>query len=214
MSRILVHFLIINFFLASCTPKDLPGEPPVAKAGADATYALGAQDAVKFILDGSASHDPDGDSLTFSWTVTSVPEGLDGDFTATNQAVATYLARQAGNFLFELRVSDSIHAPAIDVVEVKVLGKPPVAVAGEDKTVKLGETVQLDASQSADPDGHIVAYIWQLMGKPIGSTVQLGATDLPVFYFQPDKAGIYGIRMKIVDADGFEDIDYTTITVK
>ena len=214
MNYIFPYFLILSFFLASCTSKDLPGEPPVAMAGRDATYPLGTQDSVSFILDGSASRDTDGDTLAFSWTVSTVPQGLNGDFAATNQPLTTYITRQAGTFFFVLGVSDGVHKLVFDTVAVKVLGKPPVAVAGEDKNVKLGETVQLNASQSTDPEGQIVAYVWQLMGKPIGSTVKLGATDLPVFYFQPDKTGIYGIRLKVVDADGWETMDYVTITIK
>ena len=214
MSRLLSHLLIFSFFLAACKPEDLPGEPPVAIAGPDMTFGMMAQDSISFTLDGSTSHDPDEDSLAFSWKVITVPEALDSDLQAADQPVATYLTRQAGTFFFELSVSDGVHPTVHDTVMIKVLGKPPVAVAGEDKEVSLGEMVQLDACQSSDPEGQIMGYHWQLMGKPLGSTVKLGPADEPFYFFKPDKAGTYGIRLQVSDADGLEAIDYITITVK
>ena len=214
MSRLLSHLLMAGFFLAACKSEDLPGEPPAAIAGPDMTFGIGAQDSLSFTLDGSTSHDPDRDSLAFSWKVTTVPEEVDGDLQHADQPVATYLTRQAGAFFFELSVSDGVHAPVRDTVMVKVLGKPPVAVAGEDIEISLGEMVQLDASQSSGPEGQAMGYTWQLMGKPLGSTVKLGPTDEPFYFFKPDKAGTYGIRLVVTDADGLEAIDYITITVK
>ncbi len=45
--------------------------PPVADAGAD--QAVRVNDIVQ--LDGSSSSDADGDTLTFKWSFTSVPDG-------------------------------------------------------------------------------------------------------------------------------------------
>lgn len=214
MIRLLSALLISTFFLASCNSDDLPGEPPVADAGPDMNFGLGDQDSVSFDLDGSSSFDPDNDSLTFLWSVTSVPEVVDADLYDAEQPIANFLTRQAGTFIFLLSVSDGVYPTVYDTVTMIVTGKPPTAVAGDDITISLGETVQLDASQSSDPEGQIMVYLWQLMGKPLNSTVKLGATEEPLYTFKPDKAGTYGIRLVVVDADGYEAVDYITITVK
>jgi pimeloyl-ACP methyl ester carboxylesterase len=43
---------------------------------------------------------------------------------------------------------------------------PPVANAGEDLTVKAGDTVTLDGSRSTDPRGRTLAYSWVQTGGP------------------------------------------------
>jgi len=47
-----------------------------------------------------------------------------------------------------------------DVMNLLYPNLPPIAVAGEDINASLGETVTLDASESYDPDGYIVEYLW------------------------------------------------------
>ena len=45
---------------------------------------------------------------------------------------------------------------------------PPIANAGEGKTVNSGDTVTLDGSKSTDPDGSVASYLWkQIAGPPI-----------------------------------------------
>ena len=45
---------------------------------------------------------------------------------------------------------------------------PPIANAGESKTVNSSDTVTLDGSKSTDPDGSIASYLWkQVAGPPV-----------------------------------------------
>lgn len=50
-------------------------------------------------------------------------------------------------------------------------GDAPLAEAGLDQEVRLGETVRLDATGSYDPDGRVVDYEWQVE-TPDGSPVR------------------------------------------
>jgi hypothetical protein len=52
---------------------------------------------------------------------------------------------------------------------------PPLAYAGPDMTVRVGENVTYDGSQSVDLDGgRIVYYKWYIMGAPEGREDQIG----------------------------------------
>jgi K319L-like, PKD domain len=68
-------------------------------------------------LDGSESHDPDGDSLTYQWTQTSGGDVTLDDETA---AVASFTATDEGTLTFELVVSDGGQDSAPAQVEVTV----------------------------------------------------------------------------------------------
>jgi hypothetical protein len=95
-----------------CTPPQ--NNPPVANAGADQSVAASAA----VVLNGSASSDPDGDALTYSWTVVS------GTVTLINptSAVATFTApSSAATLVFQLTVSDG-QATSSDYITVTVAG--------------------------------------------------------------------------------------------
>ena len=60
----------------------------------------------------------------------------------------------------------------------KAINLPPIADAGEDKTISAEEdntaTILLDGSRSYDPDGKIQSYAWQdSKGNVIGDSVQV-----------------------------------------
>ncbi|HZX22636.1 MAG TPA: DUF4382 domain-containing protein [Woeseiaceae bacterium] len=87
---------------------------PVADAGADQTVTAG--DTVN--LDGSASFDDDGDTLTYSWAFVSVPEGSEASLTNADTVGATFTADLAGEYVVELVVNDGTEDSAPDQVTI------------------------------------------------------------------------------------------------
>lgn len=87
----------------------------------------------------------------------------------------------------------------------------PVAVAAPDNepyvqecTDVEGAYVDLDGSQSYDPDGDILTYDWVIGGQSasvIQPTVKL-------------HLGPHNVELEIADDDGYTDLDYTTVTVQ
>ena len=87
----------------------------------------------------------------------------------------------------------------------------PIANAGSDQTVDVGDTVQLDGSGSSDPNNDSLNYAWQLTGSPSGSSVFLSNTTAANPTFVPDVAGVYVVQL-VVD-DGTEDSDPDQVTI-
>jgi hypothetical protein len=75
----------------------------------------------------------------------------------------------------------------------------PVASAGADQSVYVGERVLLDGS-AADPDGDpIVRWLWSFTSKPQGSVAALSNPLIAAPYFTADVAGDYVLSLTVSD---------------
>ena len=77
--------------------------------------------------------------------------------------------------------------------------KPPVADAGADLVVELGQTAVLDASASYDPDGDSLTYRWELVTVPAGGQATLGAQQEAPTQLTPDVSGLWVVRLVVND---------------
>jgi|GEM_PF-4326061 len=131
-------------------------QSPIARAGEDRNAGAG----VTVVLDGSASSDPEGQSLSYLWTQVSGNSVNLNDPTSVNPSFQS--PTTAGRLSFQLVVNDGVNDSAPDTVEINVLvgNQAPVAVAGPNQTVLAGATVYLDASSSYDPNGDPLTATW------------------------------------------------------
>lgn len=91
-------------------------------------------------------------------------------------------------------------------------GGPPTAVAGADRNVGTGETVQLDATSSTDTAfGEITSYAWTQVG---GSSVTLaGANTMVASFTAPSTTGVIELELTVRDAGGNSSTDRVQVTV-
>nr|MBP9902674.1 putative Ig domain-containing protein [Verrucomicrobiota bacterium] len=81
--------------------------------------------------------------------------------------------------------------------------EPPIADAGPDVTVYVGDYAVLNGRDSHDPESKPLTYRWAMLSIPIGSQVQVTNATGVQPWFQPDLAGKYTI--KLVVNDGVQD---------
>jgi hypothetical protein len=169
---------------------------PVANAGPDQLLdTLGAT----VQLDGSQSYDVDGDPITYSWSITTKPAGSTAtlsDFAAANP---TFVADLFGKYVVQLQVSDGMAVSAPDEVQVNFANVKPVADAGVNQTVVLGDTVYLDGSASSDANMDVLTYSWAIVSAPAGSLAQLSNATTVTPSFVPDVEGMYVLSLVVND---------------
>jgi len=100
---------------------------------------------------------------------------------------------------------------------------PPVANAGPDMTVRVGERASYDGSQSVDLDGgEIVLYQWKVTAAPEGREDEVGRVmregeDAAVWTTESalanEDVGEWVIELKVTDNGGQSATDDMVLTV-
>lgn len=184
---------------AVCTGNPIPSftatPDPVAPGATVALDASGSFDPTpggsivryEWDLDGNGSFEVDGGSvprLNTSWPAKgTVPVGL--------------------------RVTDDVGNREAMTSPVRVTVAPQAALSWAPASPQTGATVTLDATGSADPDGAIAAYAWDLDGNgsferatgAVGTTVTSFATP-----------GARTLRVRVTDDTGATDVEQVAIT--
>jgi hypothetical protein len=179
-----------------------PTIAPVANAGPDQTVRPGSS----VTLDGSGSFDPQGQTpLGFAWTITAKPAGSAATLTGADTSLPSFTADVPGEYRIQLVVTNSLGTRSDpDVVVVSTVNSAPIAAAGPDQVVtRRGTTIQLDGSQSFDPDGDIpLTFAWALLQKPATSAATLSNAASPTPTFIADVQGDYLLRLVVTDLFG------------
>src|SRR6266566_218093 len=151
------------------------------------------------LFDASASTDPDGDPLNYSWSF--------GDGSYAAGKIVSHVFATQGQYLIVLDVSDpygdGLTSRYLAVVPPKsptaiIAWTPPRPIAGQ-------TNVEFNGSNSFDPDGVISRYIWEFGDGVVGS----GLTATHIYA----DAGTYTVELIVVDEDGVANRDTQTITV-
>jgi hypothetical protein len=183
---------------------------PLADAGADQTVSVGDL----AFLDGSGSYDPDENyPLTYEWQIVSKPEGSAAIFSESVNAddsggSQVFIEVDVnGDYVVQLVVTDSLglaSEPAI--VAVSTHNSAPVANAGADQHFDNLGIIQLDGSQSFDPDGDPITFDWIITSRPpfSGATVSNPNDAQPTF--EADLLGTYIIELVVTD-----DLDASSV---
>jgi parallel beta-helix repeat protein len=184
-------------------------QPPSADAGTD-TIAH-PRDVVT--LDGSGSSDPEEDyPLTYLWQFKTKPQGSTAQLSGADTVSPSFTVDVLGDYIIELVVTDSLGAQSTaDEVLIGTYNAAPVANAGADQSVFVGNTVALNGSASTDGNGDQLTYNWNFTSKPAQSLAELSNPTSVQTSFTVDEAGEY--ILSLVVNDGFVDSNADSVTV-
>jgi predicted esterase len=186
-----------------------PNIAPVANAGSNINITLPANTNT---LNGAASIDADGPIAMYRWKKIAGP----ANYTIVDTTAKTTTLKDlvAGNYQFQLTVTDYRGATGVSIVNVTVspgVGPniPPVANAGNDFSTSQN-SLWLSAGSSYDPDGYLIGYDWKQVQGP--TTVNwVGATSLfPTISNM--SGGIYKFEVTVFDNMGAATQNVVTVT--
>lgn len=187
---------------------------PIVDAGAAQSVVVEATVA----LAGTVTDSDQGDSWTYSWTITTRPTGSAASLTGSDTLTPSFTADKAGTYVISFTATDSASAVSSpDTVSIVANGQP-TASAGTDQAVITGEVVTLDASGSSDPNaGTTLTYSWTFTSVDNNSEItnsQLSSTIAEKPTFTPDVDGDYVLTLTVDDGSGESNAtDTDTVTV-
>ena len=189
-------------------------QPPIADAGDDVSLEIGST----VDVDASTSFDPDEspEPITFLWTFVSVPSGSDLNNTnieSPTNVNASFIPDVAGSYTLSVLVFDGELSDSDAVVISISENQSPVAHAGNNVTVDLGNPVSLDGSQSYDPDSSPLplTYLWEVISRPLDSIATIENANDALATIAPDMTGLYTVRLHVDDGQAS---DYSDISIE
>ena len=158
----------------------------------------------KLIFSGTNSSDPENDTLTYQWRLTSTDGNTEFAIAVNNQSKVEISVTEAQSYKLTLIVSDGklSSTPVDKLVEIKTAPTQLIARAGQPQTVKQGDVVLLDGALSSTSNGVINQYKWQFNTKPLSSSATIENNNNVKSQFIADKSGSYAVKLTITNSLG------------
>lgn len=214
-SAILTIIILISG-LSSCRKKSYSevswNRSPVANAGSDTIISLPS---THMILDGSKSYDPDNRPITYKWRKISGPQHFDFDWAAYNQIAAPsridITCHVAGEYLFDLTVTNSIGLSSTDVVKVSV-NHSPATEHLIDMLFDINPVCEIDGdfpTNIAYSGANFVLYAESLLNLPGGNSPP--GSNIRQEYEYTNTSYFYPARLIIAENSGFIVFNFSSV---
>ncbi|MDP5131913.1 MAG: PKD domain-containing protein [Paraglaciecola sp.] len=158
-------------------------------------------------------NDVDGQISSIKWVQLTGPSLSIEVQNNTNVSITAPSVERDGEWAeIEFTATDDDQASVTATLKIQILNVniPPVANAGEDFSVRVGNGQTLSGVDSYDPDGHQLIYFWSLVA-PDSSQALLKNSETVSPRFIPDVSGDYIATLIVTDEDGASHSDQVTI---
>ncbi len=182
--------------------------PPTAVAGPDRDVTVG----MMVSLDGSGSTDPEGQSLTFTWTLVSAPVGSVAMLAGADGVSPSLVVDLPGVYAAQLIVDDGGHTSAPDVVELTAVAPVVTIVASDASALEEGPDVGTFALHRTGDTSFELTVETQLSGSatnavdyeqiPASATFPTGSSHVEVIVAPIDDAlpeDTQNVIMRVLD---------------
>ena len=195
------------------TDPDVPddGQAPIALQASAGIDQLAAPSSL-ITLNGSGSTG-EGD-LIFSWSQLS-GEQVELSVPQSNQVSFTTPSSE-GELVFQLTVTDKEGNTDSDSAKVTVIAaqdNQPVANAGTDIFITLGESANLSAAYSVDLGGNIAQYQWQQISHDEDEIITLENDESINQLITPTQLGMVSFELTVIDNEGNTDRDTVNVQI-
>ena len=181
---------------------------PVANAGADQSITLPA---ASVVLNGTGT-DADGAITSYLWSFISGPG--QPAITSATSATTNITGLSAGNYIFQLQVTDNSGTTATDQLSVYVnpaANVPPVCQAGPDQSIQLPINNVTLSGNGTDSDGIISSYVWTKISGP--SSFSISSANSATTAVTGLNSGTYQFELKVTDNSGATAKDTVQVLV-
>lgn len=158
-------------------------QPPIADAGSNQA----GEQSYEIALDGSASQDPDGDPLKYSWSFVSKPDGSTAALSDPSAIAPTFTPDKSGIYVLQLVLND--HFTDSDPVTVTITATPvksriaiepnfsqPLSAGFTTLSFDVSNIGRVAVSSGVidlsvkDPDGALISVGSQAFSAPVGQS--------------------------------------------
>ena len=206
-------YAIAGVYTATCTATDVDGDTISGSASVTATTSDHPITSISFTA--TPDHGDAPLTVSFACSATGGDAPLSylihfGDGAATHAQNTQHIYDVPGTYVATCDVldADGDHLQASKTITVTqpFIPLPPIAVAGPDQSVLVGDVVAVDGSASYDPDGgNIVSYMWDFGNGMTAS----GAQATTAYGAQ----GTYTVTLTVVDDEGQSATDSLQVMV-
>lgn len=170
------------------------------------TLSSRAHEGEPFTLSAASASDPDGDPLSYAWSVDDPSRCTFGDSTVLNPTIT---CTDDGDFTVTLEVSDGITTNSSEGALRVYNVAPDITISG-DSTVAAGDTYILTLGEIVDPGDDTVSAITVIWGDGILDSYTTTGDVTHVY----DETGDFFLRVDLTDEDGtFSNRDNLSLSV-